>query len=286
MIFELKESIKLIGRAKSSFILSLISTSIAVLLIAASVILIKLSNEFQSSITESININLFIKEGLDSGEIEDIKQKLQNYPAINKIIYIDKETAAENFIKETGEDFRKILDYNPLPASFNASIKREYFEKDSLNRIITSIESIAGVDEVIFQHETAHKILSFIEKFRNYIFIITGVLIFISIYLVFSTLKLIINSKYKELETMKLVGAKLSTIKMPIIFNGIFIGLFSGLLSAGLFLLILKYFKHFLDLTYLFGTQINFYLLAVFLLGPLLGLLVSFFSLRKISLKI
>src|SRR5690606_34457059 len=100
-----------ISRAKVSFILSLISTSISVILIAASLILLLLSEELETRIKENISINIFLKESVNDEAAKKIEGELQNSAYINSTVYVDKKTAAEIFVKETGEDFRKILDY-------------------------------------------------------------------------------------------------------------------------------------------------------------------------------
>jgi len=286
IIFWIKEAFKLIGRAKSSFILSLISTSISVLLITASLMSIELSNHFQNKLKQNVSINIFLKDSLPNSEIRRLKADLNNTVYINTLKYIDKKEAADTFIKETGEDFRKILDYNPLPASFLITLKEGYVEKDSLSNIISSLSNLKGVDDVVFQQEFVYKLLSFLNKVKKYIFIITAVLFLISLYIVYSTIKLITKSKYEEMETMKLVGAKLSTIKMPIVLNSIFIGLFAGLISFGLFAVIFYYFGNIFDIHRLIEYKNGIYIIVLFALGPVIGIIVSLFSLRKINLKI
>ncbi len=286
IFFWLKEAVKLIGRAKSSFFLSLISTSISVFLIAASIISIQISNELQRKITNNVNINVFIKDTLTSRDIIQLQSKLKNKKYLNSIKYIDKDQAAKNFIKETGEDFRKILDYNPLPASFLITLNEGYVERDSLNKIVASISKLPGIDEVVFQQEFVYKLLSYINKFKKYIFVVTAILFFISIYIVFSTVKLITKSKYEELETMKLVGAKLSTIKMPIVLNGIFIGLLSSIISLTVFYLLIYNFSNLIEFQTYFNFNLQIYIILILCIGPTIGGFVSIFSLRKISLKV
>lgn len=286
MKFILKEAFKLISRAKVSFILSLISTSISVILIAASLILLLLSEELETRIKENISINIFLKESVNDEAAKKIEGELQNSAYINSTVYVDKKTAAEIFVKETGEDFRKILDYNPLPASFRIFLKQEYAHQDSIENIIAALSKINGVDEVVYQHQFINKILTQLNDVKQYIFIITAALVLISIYIVYSTMQLIINSKYEELDTMKLVGAKISTIKMPIILNGVFIGIFAGLISLAIFYFIFFYLRVFLNS---FGIELIYqplHLLIVIGIGPLLTILVSIISLRKINLRI
>jgi cell division transport system permease protein len=97
---------------------------------------------------------------------------------------------------------------------------------------------------------------------------------------------LIINSKYDELVTMKLVGAKISTIKLPIVLNGIFIGVFAGIISLGLFYFIFHYLALFLKSIGIESFYNPYYLAVILCIGPFLALLVSLVSLRKINLKI
>jgi len=286
IFFWLKEAVKLIGRAKSSFFLSLISISISVFLIIASLISIQISNEFQQSIKKNVNINIFLKDSITVKQIELLQLQLDSKEYISTINFISKDEAARNFIKETGEDFRKLLDYNPLPASFQITLKDKYVEKDSLSKVVASLSNLTGVDDVVFQQEFVYGILSQIDKVKKYIFVITAVLFFIAVYIVYSTIKLIVKSKYEELETMKLVGAKLSTIKMPIVLNGIIIGILAGIISLVVFYSLFYYFGNLIELKKFYNFNGGIYIIVALLIGPVIGSLVSLISLRKITLKI
>lgn len=283
--FWFKEAFKSIGRAKSSFILSLISTSISVLLIVASLVVIQLSYKFQSTVKNKITMNVFLKDGLSKSQIGRMQKLIESKKYVSSIHFIDKQEAATDFIKETGEDFRKIIDYNPLPVSFSITLKEDYVKEGELSKITNELSQINGVDDVVYQYKFAESILSFLDNVKKYVFLITTILFLISLYIVYSTIKLVISLKEEELETMKLVGAKLSTIKIPVIINGVFIGFIAGLIALGVFLLILKYFD---SLVYFksFVESANYYALVLLLVGPVLCFFVSIFALRKINLKI
>lgn len=285
IIFWFKEAFRIFGRAKSSFVLSLITLSISILLIAVSFYSIFLSHRIEKKIKEQFILNIFISDSLSANSIEKIKSDLETKNYTSTLIYIDKEKAAEIFIKDTGEDFRKILDYNPIPASLSLKLKSEFVNKDSIEIIKKQINSIPGIDEIMFEHEILEKLVNALRSLQRYIFIITIVLILISVYITYSTIKMVISLKHEELETMKLVGAKLSTIKMPIILNELITGFWAGILSFGVIKL------SFLMLTKYSPTLDEYhppveYLLLILLVGPVLSFLVSIFVLRKITLKI
>lgn len=286
LTFWIKESFKLIGRAKSSFFFSLISTTISVLLIAASVVSIVMSREFQSNIKRSVKINVFLQDSLSLSQTAALQKKLTKEPYINSIRYVDKKQAADDFVRETGEDFRKLLDYNPLPSSFLITLKERYVDKKSLDGITSTISKMGGVDDVVFQQGFVYKLLSYLSDAQKYIFVITGVLFLISLYIVYSTIKLIINSKYEELETMKLVGAKLSTIKMPIVLNGVLLGLLADILAIAVVFFVYNYIGGMVDIGRIFSIYNHYFIGGMVLIGPVIGFFVSVFSLRKISLKV
>ena len=285
-LFWIKEAIKLIGRSKFSFLLALISITLSVILITASFFIIRFSNHFESQLKSNIVISVFIKENISTTEIENIKSELSQLNYLKTSEYIDKEKAADIFIQETGDDFRKILDYNPLPASFNLKLKSEYAERDSIKKIIKNLSALPWSDEVIFRQDFYQKILSYIDQAKIYIFSLTGLIFLVSLYLVYSTVRLILNSKYSELETMKFVGAKLSTIKMPIILNSAITGLLAGLISLGVIWAAYYYVRSYiLSIDQIIVNKYEFMVLLL-LLGPVIGILVTILSLRKISLKI
>lgn len=286
ILFWFKEAFKLIGRSKFSFLLVLISITLSVLLTAVSFFIIRFSNHFESQVKNNIVISVFLKDDLEQAEIENIKTELSQLNYLNSSEYISKEMAVDIFIKETGDDFRKILDYNPLPASFNLKLKSDYANSASIKKIIKNLSEFNWVDSVVFRQDFYQKILSYIDQAKIYIFVVTGLIFLVSLYLVYSTVRLIFNSKYSELETMKFVGAKLSTIKMPIIINITITGLLAGFIS--LTIVWLAYYNirlYLVSIDQIISNKLEFILLLI-LLGPVIGMLVTILSLRKISLKI
>lgn len=284
--FYLKESVKIIGRAVPSFLLSLTSILIAVLLISISLISIELSDALQNKIKSSFGLEIFLKENLSNNDFSIIQEEINGARFFSSVAFISKDKAAEIFVKETGEDFARILDYNPLPASFSVKLKPEYLASDSLKIITASLQSLNGIDEIVYKEEYLNQIVSTIERFKFYILLAAIILILVSIYLVYSTVSAILKVKADDFETMKLVGAKISTIKIPIILNAILIGLFSSILASGVILYLLKFIERISANSFeLINMEIAYILFALFI-GPALGFAVSIFAVRNISLKI
>jgi cell division transport system permease protein len=286
IIFWFKEAFKSIGRAKSSFFLTLISLTLAVILIEASITALKLSEIFQKKMKSNINVSLFIKDPFNENNIKDYRLELSRKNYIKSVKYVSRDEAAKSFIRETGEDFREILDYNPLPASYVAKLNTDVVSKDSLNAVLNDLSSLKWVDEVVFKDRFVYRLLSYLEAGKNYLFITTAILILIAVYLVYSTIKLITNNRMKELETMKLVGAKLSTIKMPIVLNGLITGLLASVISIAVYYFISMQVDQYYLVNKFITANKYFYVATLLIIGPVLSFLVTVYSLRKLTLKI
>ena len=286
IIFWFKEAFKSISRAKSSFFLTLISLTLAVILIEASITALKLSEIFQKKIKSNINVSLFIKDPFNENNINDYKSELSSKNYVKSAKYVSKDEAAKSFIRETGEDFREILDYNPLPASFVVKLNTDVVSKDSLNSVINNLSSLKWVDEVVFKDSFVYRLLSYLEAGKNYLFIATAILILIAVYLVYSTINLITSNRMKELETMKLVGAKLSTIKMPIILNGLITGLLASIIAIAVYYLISIQVDQYYLVNKFITANKYYYVVTLMIIGPVLSFLVTVYSLRKLTLKI
>jgi cell division transport system permease protein len=286
IFFYLSEALRSIKSAKTSFILTTISLTISALLILFCFFTLQVSDYYSSSLKSNIKINVFIKEAANKEDKENLLGELQKKNYSKKVEFISKEAAAEQFIKETGEDFRKILDYNPLPASFVVRVSKEYANSDSLNFIIKDLSGLTMVDEVVFKEGFIYSLLNYIDKAKIYLFIVTAIVFMVAVYLVYATVRMIIHSRMNEFETMKLVGAKLSTIKIPVVLNGLIAGLISGLLAFLLFNFFQEQIKSFSTLVKILNENMLKYLMIIFFTGPILVLLVSVFTLRKVSLNI
>ena len=286
-MFILKEVFKIISRSKLHFIINLISLSISVFLILVSFLFLYATDTINKYLQENLTISVFLRDNISDEKLKEIESFLSSKIYTAKLEYVSKEKAYDIFLEETGEDFKKILDYNPLPASFNLFLKSEFVTEDLINSINDELNKIPEITEVVSKMDFYENLLSVSEKIKNYILFITILMIITSVYLVYSTNKLIITSSYEKFETMKLVGAKLSTIKLPIILNIILVGLIAGLLSIGFIYLIISFLELNLQsvLNYLNLNQIILFLF-ILLTGPFLGVLITVFSLRKITLKV
>ncbi|HRI46928.1 MAG TPA: permease-like cell division protein FtsX, partial [Ignavibacteriaceae bacterium] len=262
------------------------STTISVLLIQIAVISVLTSKFIESEIKRNFFVNVFLDEGLSFNSVKEISEILTKSGYTKSIKFISKEDAREKFILETGEDFSRILKNNPLPASFVITLKESTFDSNKVKSAISNFESLDGVESVYFESTLFERALNIIKLSEKYLWLLVSVFSFLSFYIVYSTLRLILENQSDEIYTMKLVGASVWMIRAPIILSGIIIGLLSSIVSDGIIFGSQKLMSSFFSFV-AFSNFIRFELLLLIglIVGPMIGFMCSIFVTKKIKIN-
>ena len=282
--FYISESFKSISRAKLATVISIITLSITIGFISLSTVLLLLSNKIEKNWKSQIKMNVFLSDSVSIKFTNVVEEALLENPLVKEVKYLSKADAQKKFLEVTGEDFKSILDINPLPNSFVVSFNNK-IDKSSITNVIDEFNRIKGVEEVVYDYNLTFTILEFLKSMKIIIFGVTILLISIAIYLLYSTSKIILHQKMEQYNTMKLVGAKLSTIKVPLLIYGLIVGLIASLICTVLFYSLIIALNNYYP-TFQFDNYIIFINLSFVILGIILGPIgVGLFA-KKLSLKI
>jgi cell division transport system permease protein len=286
MLFIIKETLRSIGRTKISFSFAFISTYVSIFLIQLTFYSVYLSEYYESEVKKNFFVNIFLIEKIDNNKQQNVLSEIKSTGFAEKIVYISKEDAKRRFIKETGEDFSKILKNNPLPASFVVTLSPSTFENYKIKMVLDKFEEIPGVENVFFESELYNKALRLINSAQKYLWFFVGIFTLLAFYILFSTLRLILENQTDEILTMKLVGASTMMISAPIIFSGILVGILGAVFSNLTIYLIQELTNRVVSFT-IFPKSItmSYLFYSGFIVGPLIGLICSTFVTRNIKIR-
>lgn len=187
----------------------------------------KLENYFMGS----VQVHAFIREGSPLKEIDAVKSSIAAKPYAKNVEYITKEMARQKFIGDGNEEWNKVLDYNPLPASIDFYLEPMYVNKDSLNVISTEIGKNFIVSEVKYPDAVVSNLNNIVRKISLFLLLLAGILALIVIILIDNTIKLAMFSNRFIIKTMQMVGATRWFISKPFDTRAIINGLLSALLA-------------------------------------------------------
>ncbi|MDP2302689.1 MAG: permease-like cell division protein FtsX [Ignavibacteria bacterium] len=286
MLFIIKETFRSIGRTKISFSFAFISTTISIFLIQLTFYSVHFSEYYESEIKKNFFVNIFLLENIDLNKQKQILSEINSTGYVEKSFYISKDEAKKKFIKETGEDFSKILKNNPLPASFVVTLSPSTLDNRNIKTVLDKFEEIQGVESVFFESDLYNRALKLINTSQKYLWIMVGIFTFLAFYILYSTLRLILENQAEEILTMKLVGASTMMISAPIILSGIFIGLLGALFSNISLFVIQGLTNKLISFTLLpKSLSMSYLFYSSFIVGPIMGLICSTFVTRNIKIS-
>lgn len=211
----------------SSFI-TLLILSAAVLFTAVTTGLFFYSAKIENRIKENVSIRLFIEKSVSEARTEEIKSAVENLGYSSRVNLISKEEAARKLIDETGNNFVEILGENPLPATIVVKLKGDAVQTGDFDRIVNYYKEIEGIESVDFDYRMSMRLIHYLHSARTIVIAISLFLVFFAVYFTYLTNRLINETKAGQFNTMKLVGADISTIKYPLYLRGFMLGILAS----------------------------------------------------------
>jgi cell division transport system permease protein len=182
---------------------------------------------------EEVQVTVFLRDGLSSGQISLLKQKLSQEGAIRSLSLVTKEQALADFRKDLKgqEGLLEGLGYNPLPASFQIQLNEPYQSPEMLQELANRLKALDGVEDVLYGQEWIEQLTLIIRLLKLAGMTLGGLLLLASILIVSNTIRLTILSRTEEIDLMRLVGTSWAYIRTPFLLQGVLQGLIGALLS-------------------------------------------------------
>ncbi|PKO96171.1 MAG: cell division protein FtsX [Bacteroidetes bacterium HGW-Bacteroidetes-7] len=263
-------------RLIQSYLSSVISISMVLILVGLSGLMAVNARSVSDFFRENIKLSLLFNENTTESYAMEVMSLLEKEEYLKEARFISKEQGTAEMSEILGADFLSIFETNPIPVSIDLFLKARYLEPDSLRSVEAKLAQIEGVEEVVYQESLVKTINENMEKAGYVVGVFILLLLFISFVLINNTVRLNLYAKRFIIHTMKLVGARRSFIRRPLLVKAFIQGLISGLLSvsilsAGVYLV-------YKDLPELFNILDFNMVAAVFVGVVLLGILLCLFS--------
>jgi cell division transport system permease protein len=278
--YTLRESASGFKRTKLSSILSIITICISLILLGLFGILTVNATRFIEMLRNKVELEAFLREPVTQEAVDSLLTQVLGLDGVESVVFVSKEEAARVYQEQTGEDIKKVLlDFNPLPPSFKVGLKPAYKTADGAQKVTESLQAIEGIESVVY-HKALIELIDRRTTTINNLTLALGILISLSaIVLVSNTIRLAIYAKRRLIETMELVGATSTFIRLPFLVEGGIQGLLGGFLASGLLFGLTEYLAPMIsqEIPEYIHMGSSFYLLVV-AAGTALGLLGSAIS--------
>lgn len=184
---------------------------------------------------EKIEISVVMSDNVGDDRAMAICEAIAKTKFAQKVRYISRQEALENWKEATGEDLEHVFGVNPLSPEVSFTIASEYSTVAGIAGIKQKVSAIKDVVEVGAPDGSLIETMNEnIRKLTIAFSIIAIVMLIISFVLISNTVRLSIYSKRFTIHTMQLVGATNGFIRRPFIWSNAAVGAISGLISGSL----------------------------------------------------
>ncbi|MFO7845919.1 MAG: ABC transporter permease [Balneolaceae bacterium] len=279
----IKEGLAGLSRARLAAFTSIFSLFLAVLLIGVLARIGFNAYEVSQLLRQQVEVEVFL-ENIDSQTTNELQRRIESEAFVEELNYISRDSASRVFQEEFGMGADAMADLNFLPASFRLKMS-EQASVTEIDSVVTGFSELNGVEDVRFNLA----LLQILETRTDQLALGGAALglfiLFISMILVFNTIRLTIYAKRDLIRAMKLVGATNGFIRRPFLVEGIVQGLIAGSAAAAVIYLLFdwvvpQYLTQFGVLGWPFGRW-YFLIGAVVLLAMAMGWWGSRWAARK-----
>lgn len=241
----LLESLKSLKRNGWMTVAAVSTVMITLSLVAIFVSVIFNTTKLANDLKNNVRVMVYVRKDIEDNSLTVVKegQTVNNenyhkvYDALNKIDHVNKITFSskeEQYKQLTdtmGSDWKIFEgDANPLYDAYIVETTDPKYVSD----VKEDAQKIEGVSDVQDGGANTKKIFALADFIQTWGFVLAGMLIFIAVFLISNTIRITIISRSREIQIMRLVGAKNSYIRGPFLLEGAWIGLIGAMMPGAL----------------------------------------------------
>lgn len=244
-----------------------------------------------------VELSVYLKDNITQQDQSNISQALQVTDLFNAVDYLSKEKALELFNKKMGQLSPALVNdssfANPLPASFEARLKSGVSDVSgykAVTELAQKVSAMNGVEDVSYGQGWIENYATAIQVFKATSTFLVSILLLGGVFVVGNSIRNSIALRREEIAVLELFGATQWSIQKPYIVEGLVLGVISAALSLLVSFMLFQWaHRVWVEELHFWSQSIQFefitasQLFVVLLLSSAVGMLGSYFSIRKIN---
>lgn len=223
---------KSIARNFSLSMASITCTIITLILVSLGVLVSYNVNNITKDIEKELTIVVFMKKETTKEELNKTKDALSKIDNVADVKYTSKDDIKNDMASEY-PSFSKMMESwtdvnNPFQDSYIVSVK----DVRDINETVTTIKNLDNVDIVKYSESMVGELINIFDAIKTGTVCLVVGLVLVTAFLINNTIKITIFSRRNEIDIMRLVGTSNTVIKLPFLFEGLFIGVLGSIIPV------------------------------------------------------
>ncbi|MEI7765556.1 MAG: permease-like cell division protein FtsX [bacterium] len=251
-----------------------------------------------NQIKEKVDVTIYFNVGASEDKIMSLKDSLEKLPEVASVAYTSSDEALKIFRDRHSEDYPTIqaldeINENPLGGYLNVKAKEVSQYETIANFLKSDSISTSGfgsiIDKVNYHQNklVIDRLNAIIAGAQKLGFLITFILIILSIIITLNTIRLAIYISKEEIGVMRLVGASKMRVRGPFMIEGAIYGIVATVITLLLFWPATSWLGN--NMTSFLGLNLHDYYFSnifqifvmILLSGVLLGMISSVLAVRR-----
>ncbi len=216
---------------------AILTSAIALLLVGTTFLIQRAFENLTVQWRGNVEMIVFVRSDATPEQISLIDQTIRSSPTIidiNKLRYLDKAASYEEAKRIFAADpvTLSLLTPETIPSQFKVVPLTS--DTTLVRSLSEQYRSLPGVEQVALAEDEFEVISSLSRFVRVVTLVMSLVLLFVAVGLIWNTIRTAMFARRREIEVMKLVGATNSFIRVPFMLEGLLQGLIGGVVSCGL----------------------------------------------------
>ena len=287
----IRDALKSVGRNFSLSIASITCVMITLIIVGVALIITYNVEDATTKLKKDLSIVVFVSNDADEFDIKSLETQIKGIDNVDPdtVVYRDKAEIKKDMM-DSNDTFQNIMENwddkeNPLQNIYTVKV----LDANRIGETATTIKNLSKVTLVKYGEGMVEQLLLAFNGIEKFSFVAVIALVVVTVFLIINTIKLTIFSRKREISIMRLVGASNSSIKLPFIFEGMFIGIIGSVIP--IVLVVYGYYwvydilngKLLTDIISLLVPSTIVFKIAIFIvaIGALVGMIGSSSAVRK-----
>ncbi len=184
-------------------------------------------------LSDDLRLIVYLEEDPGPEMQQQLRQKINNFDDVEKILFVSRAEAYERFATQLGENSDVLTDMPKdfLPPSIEVVPLQSLRGYNKIKLFSEYLKSLPGAEKVQYGQEWVERFYYFTRLLTIVVILSGTLLILTATFMVAYTIRLTIMGRRDELELLKLVGATNSYIRAPFLIEGILQGLTGSIIG-------------------------------------------------------
>lgn len=223
-----REAFKSVFRNFSLSVASVTCTAITLILVSIAILVSYNVNNVTKKLENELTIVVYLEREASEDQAKNLKGEFEKIDNVEEVTYKSKDEWKFE-MQDYSATLNNTLSYlteNPLLDSYIVKVK----DAKHLRKTAEKIRDFEIVRSAEYGEGTVERIVGIFDTVKKITLIIVIALVLVTAFLINNTIKLTIFSRRSEIEIMRLVGTSNYAIKLPFIFEGLFLGVIGSII--------------------------------------------------------